>query len=394
MLIPRAAELEKWSVIACDQFTSERGYWDSVRAFVGTEPSTLDLIVPEAYLNDAPALDMASGTNVAMDKYLDGGVFERYPVSFVYVERETSKGVRHEVVGMIDLEAYDFTIGSSSPVRASERTVAERLPARMLIREGARLELPHTIVLIDDAERKVIEPLAAEKSAMQKLYDFRLMEGGGRIAGWRICGEAAERLTAKFDALASMSPAYVIGDGNHSMAAAKELWNRIKLGLTDEERKTHPARFFLCEVVNVYDGGVAFEPIHRIIFGCEPDKLIETVREKLEIPGGREVTLAVNGERRGTVRLRGRSFGNTVEALQDMLDEYAADYDCTVDYIHDDASLLKLTEEEGSVGFLMPVMDKSELFDTVRREGLWPKKSFSIGCARDKRYYLEAREIR
>lgn len=365
-----------------------------MRAFAGDAPSALNLIVPEAYLSDAPALDMAAETNVAMDKYLDGGVFETLPKSFVYVERETSKGVRRGVVGMIDLEAYDFTRGTSAPVRASERTVAERLPARMLIREGAKLELPHTIVLIDDAERKIIEPLAHEKAKLPKLYDFELMEGGGRIAGWRISGEAAEKLQAKFDSLASMSPAYVIGDGNHSMAAAKELWNRIRLTLTEDERREHPARFFLCEVVNVYDEGVAFEPIHRIVFGCDPDKLVETVREKLEVADGREIVLAVGGEKRGSVRVRGRSFGKMVEALQEMLDEYAADYDCSVDYIHDEASLLKLTCEEGSVGFLMPVMDKSELFDTVRREGLWPKKSFSIGCARDKRYYLEARLIK
>lgn len=385
--------MEKWSVIACDQFTSEREYWDRVGERVGTEPSTLRMIMPEAYLNDVPALDMAETTNRAMAEYLDGGVFERLPASFVYVERHTSKGVRHGVVGMIDLEAYDFTYGSKSPVRASERTVAERLPARMLIREKARLELPHTIVLIDDPEKLVIEPLRKIKDSFRKLYDFELMEGGGRIEGRLIEGEAALELEESFRVLSERELSYVIGDGNHSMAAAKELWNKIKTGLTEAEAETHPARFFLCEVVNVYDEGIVFEPIHRIVFNVDPDKLIELVKEKLEIPGGREVVLCSGGKKRGSVYLRGRSFGNMVEALQDILDEYASVYEGTVDYIHDEESLLKLTEEEGSVGFLMPVIGKEDLFATVMREGLWPKKSFSVGSARDKRYYLEAREI-
>lgn len=394
ILVPEGLDMEAWSVIACDQFTSEPEYWDRVKARTEGIPSTFHMIMPEAYLNEVPAVHMAQMTSEAMERYLNGEVFRTLPQSYIYVEREVTGGaIRRGIVGMLDLEAYDFLRGSETPVRASERTVAERLPARTLIREGAALELPHTLVLIDDPERNIIEPLTDEEKG-EPLYDFDLMEGGGHIKGWQIAGERAERLEKAFDKLTERELAYVIGDGNHSLAAAKELWNKIRAGLTEEERETHPARFALCEVENVYDEGVVFEPIHRIIFNAEPEKLLELMRHKLESPEGRAVVPVVGGERREAIHVRGRSFGAMIDAMQDVLEEYESDYECLIDYIHDDESLISLTSEEGAVGFMMPVMDKSELFNTVLKHGVFPKKSFSIGHAKDKRYYLECRRIK
>ena len=394
ILLPRDADMRKWSVIACDQFTSERDYWDRVREETEGSPTTLSMIIPEAYLNDGPALESAAGTCRAMKDYLDAGVFRTLESSYIYVEREVTGGVRHGIVGAIDLEAYDFTPSSKSPVRASERTVEERLPPRMLIREAAQLELPHILVLIDDPEMRVIEPLAKRTAELEKVYDFDLMEGGGHITGYRISGEEEERLTEAFGALAEKELQYVVGDGNHSLAAAKELWNRVRLTLSDEERENHPARFALVEVNNVYDEGVRFEPIHRVVFNIDPAKLIETLHEKIEQPDGREIACVAGGRIVDTVRVRGKSFGRMVDTLEETLEEFAAAGDGTVDYIHDEEAVMRLTAEEGSAGFLLPAMDKADLFRTVEHDGVFPKKSFSIGHAKDKRYYLECRKIK
>lgn len=393
ILIPKSADLSVWSVIACDQFTSEREYWDRVREKVGTSPSTLNMIVPEAHLNDEPPLDAARRANEAMEEYLEGGLFTVLRDSYIYVEREVSEGVRRGVVGMIDLEAYNFQYGAKTPVRSSERTVAERLPARMLVRDEAALELPHSLLLIDDEAKTVIEPLAKESERLPVVYDFRLMEGGGRITGRLVAGEDADALRARFDAL-SGDPKFIVGDGNHSLAAAKELWNKLSASLSPEEAANHPARFALCEVNNVYDPGVKLHPIHRIMFGVDPRRLMEEMYEKLQSPDGREVTLVIGGEKVGRLRLRGKSFGRMVDIMQDVLEEFESDYEGTLDYIHDGESLIRLTETEESLGILMPTIEKKDLFETVARDGVFPKKSFSIGHARDKRYYLECRKIK
>lgn len=393
ILIPEVSDMRAWSVIACDQFTSEREYWDRVRRIVGEEPSTLNMIVPEAHLNDEPALDAARRANAAMEEYIERDVFTALRDAYIYVEREVSGGVRRGVVGMVDLEHYNFQYGAKTPVRASERTVAERLPARMLIRDSAVLELPHSLLLIDDKERSVIEPLSEKKNSLNKIYDFDLMEGGGHICGWLIQNENAELLREKFDALEG-DIKFIVGDGNHSLAAAKELWNKIKLTLTPEEQINHPARFALCEVNNVYDDGIRFEPIHRIMFGVDPWKLYDLMREKLESPEGREITVVIGGKRIGKMRLKGKSFGKMVDIMQDVLEEYESVYEGTLDYIHDEDSLINLTLSEESLGILMPTIEKSDLFESVAQFGVFPKKSFSIGHARDKRYYLECRRIK
>ena len=394
ILLPATGDLTDWSVIACDQFTSERDYWDRVDRRVADKLSTYHMILPEAYLNDVNPLDMARSANAVMRSCLEANVFEDLPRSFVYVERHVTGGVRRGLVGALDLDAYDYSPASASPVRASERTVADRLPPRMKIRENAPLELPHIMVLIDDPALTVVEPLHARTHAMRKLYDFELMEGGGRIAGFQVAGEDLENVERALEALAQRDVQIVIGDGNHSLAAAKELWNRTKAGLTPEEAARHPARYALVELNNVYDPGVIFQPIHRVVFGVDVEKFLEVAVQKLQVPDGRELEIAVGGKKAGTIRVRGRSFGGMIEVLQSFIEEYAAMTGGEVDYIHDEESLLKLTEEPGTVGFLLPAMDKAELFKTVISDGVFPKKSFSIGHARDKRYYLECRKIK
>ncbi len=395
ILLPRTSDLQDWSVIACDQFTSEPEYWDRVDRRVADKLSTYHMILPEAYLGSVSPLAMAERVNAAMASCLEAEVFEVLHNSYVYVERHVTGGIRRGLVGALDLDAYDYSPASTSPVRASERTVADRLPPRMKIREHAPLELPHTMVLIDDPDRSVVEPLRSRTHSMRRLYDFDLMEGGGHITGWQVSGEEAKRVDEALAVIALRDVQIVIGDGNHSLAAAKELWNELKPTLTPEERERHPARYSLVELGNVYDPGIIFQPIHRVIFGVDTGKLLEVMTEKLSFPEGREIEYAVGGRVAGKMRIRGRSFGGMIELLQSFLEEYAAMSDGgEVDYIHDRESLLKLTAQPDTFGILLPAMDKDELFKTVINDGVFPKKSFSIGHARDKRYYLECRKIR
>ncbi len=394
ILVPSGIDMENWSVVACDQFTSERDYWLDVEARTRGCFSTYHMILPEAFLREKSVMDAADECRRAMESYLADGIFQTLRDSFVYVERKVSGGVRRGIVGAIDLEAYDFRPGSTSKIRASERTVMERLPARMLLRENAPLELPHAMVLIDDPDGTVIEPLRGRVGSMRKLYDFELMSGGGHIRGYQVDEKSKEDVLAALGAIGERDLAIVTGDGNHSLAAAKELWERTKQGLTESEAAVHPARYALAELNNVYDPAVEFQPIHRVAFNTDPAKLLEMVREKLGGDGGHRIEVMTKGRVSDTVTVRGRNFGQMLDRLQGVIEEYVAMTDGSVDYIHDREAVTRLTMEPGSVGFLMPAMDKSELFRTVASEGVFPKKSFSIGHARDKRYYLECRRIK
>lgn len=393
ILIPATAAMNDWSVIACDQFTSEREYWDRVSERTAGKLSTFHMVLPEAYLNDVPLKDMAAATNSVMDSYLAADAFETVKNSFIYVERSVSGGVRHGLVGAIDLDMYDYSAGSKAPVRASEKTVIERLPARVTIREGASLELPHVMVLIDDAKKSVIEPLRKKTGSMRKLYDFELMEDGGHIKGYQVEGKLLRSVESALESLAEREVQMVIGDGNHSLAAAKELWERLKKTLSPDELKDHPARYALVELNNVYDEGVRFEPIHRVVFNVCPKKLTDVIKEKLGSADGRSIVCVSDGKRE-EIKIRGRSFGKMIELLEDVLEEYAALCGGVIDYIHDEEAVTRLTAGEGSIGILLPAMDKADLFCTVISDGVFPKKSFSIGHARDKRYYLECRKIK
>ena len=392
ILIPADADMEKWSVVACDQYSSEPEYWDRVNDFVGDAPSTLRLITPEAYLERLSAAAESARISGVMREYLDGGVFKKYQDAFVYVERTQLDGsVRRGLVGKLDLEQYDYTPGSGKAVAASERTVVSRLPVRIEIRKNALIELPHVMVFFSDEQKTVLESIDAKKHELKKLYDFDLMENGGNIRGWLVNGESAREAMRALAVSGGDGAKLVIGDGNHSLAAAKEYWNGIKPSLSPEERETHPARFALVEINNVYDDSIKFEPIHRAVFGIEPKKLIESLKSAFG-GGDTRVNYVAAGER-GEIALPSMRFGDMIAALQDALEKFTAENGGSIDYIHGDDAAETMGLRCDCAAFLLPCMGKSELFATVAEGKVFPKKSFSVGLSPEKRYYLECRKI-
>lgn len=393
ILLPKK-DPEIWAVIACDQFSSERDYWDRVAERVGDSPSTLYMVVPEVYLDGISMEEASLSRNQKMNEYVNGDVFRELDNSFIYVEREITGGiVRRGLVGKIDLEAYDYLPGTAPAARASEKTVVDRLPPRIRVRRGACLEMPHVLVLIDDEKETVIEPLTKIKDSLETVYDFDLMEDGGKIRGYRVSGEQAKKTIEAIDTLGSRDVQFVIGDGNHSLAAAKDCWREIKKTLSEEESLTHPARYALVELCNVYDEGIVFEPIHRIVFDCDPEKVLAELHREAGSDDGRDLEVIANGKR-DILRVKNESLGALIAAVQKVLDRVHDAGEGVVDYIHDEKALLKLSEKENSLAIFLPKMNKSDLFKTVERSGVFPKKSFSIGHARDKRYYLECRKIK
>jgi hypothetical protein len=388
--------MTKWSVIACDQFSSEPEYWSRVDCAVGAEPSTLRLIVPEAYLDRVDTVKSAEDISARMLEYQSRGLFRKLESSYVYVERTISDGrVRRGLVGMLDLEAYDYAQGAKTLIRASERTIVSRLPARIDIRRQAPLELPHIMALIDDRECRVIEPLAAKKAQFEQVYNFSLLEDGGSISGWRVSGGHRDAIAEALGSLAHKSGVQIIiGDGNHSLAAAKTYWDELKKDLDSSGRESHPARFALVELNNVYDPAVSFEAIHRVVFKTDPEKLVEEMKRALPLKDDGYPLQWVTAKSRGALTVGAGSIGSFIELLQTFLDGFVAMTGCGIDYIHGDDSVEQLAAQKDCVGFLFPTMDKSEFFATVAGGALFPKKSFSIGHARDKRYYLECRAIR
>lgn len=408
ILLPNDADMGLWSVIACDQYTSQPEYWDSVDKKVGEAPSTLRLILPEAYLEIKDNLSETEKINKTMKEYLDSGVFKTIENSYIFVERElTVNETRRGIVGLIDLEEYDYRADSVSPIHATEGTVESRLPPRVKIREGACLELPHIVVFIDDPENKVFGSIEEGK----KLYDFNLMDGGGHITGTRICGEAAERVQnalselcdpeylEKRYALNGKPPVIIaMGDGNHSLATARLCWERIREELNPEERKKHPARYSLAELVNIHDASIVFEPIHRVIFETDPKSFFDEAASYFkgvsrEGKTAHKITLACGTETE-EITVAGLTIGNLISAAQQFCLEYIKAHGGKLDYIHDDDTALEMSSRAGCAGLLLPAMDKNELFPSIMDSGVFPAKSFSIGPARDKRYYLECRKIK
>ena len=382
-----------WPVIACDQYSSDKGYWAEIDRQVGTDPSTLRMIIPEAYLDEIDMQKEADARSAAMKAYLDAGVFRTYKNAFVYVERQvTGDKLRRGLVGVIDLEAYDYTRGTTAPIRASENTIVSRLPPRVKVRRSAPLELPHVMVLIDDADKTLIEPIAQRKYSMPLAYDLNLLGGGGHVSGWLVIGQEARKVQEIWDTFAARDIQIVIGDGNHSLAAAKAWWDELKQTLAPAARESHPARYALVEMNNVYDTGIDFEPIHRVVFDTQPEKLLAALESAAGAPDGRRLRW-VSGGQEGEIALRGESLGGFIAAFQETLDTYLAENPGTVDYIHDDAAALDFARRSGAIAFIMPQIEKEELFKTVENDGVFPKKSFSIGHAKDKRYYLECRRI-
>ncbi len=404
ILFPKVDDLSKWAVIACDQFTSQPEYWARVRANAGGAPSTVNLILPEAELNGPDEAALTAKINHTMTAYLEQGLFRVCPRSFVYVERTLESGaVRQGLVGMVDLDAYDYSPGSTSPIRATEKTVVERIPPRMRVRRDAPLELPHILLLCDDDEKVLIEPIAARKDNLPKLYEFDLMEDGGHIAGWLVDGVEAEafeaRLTAysaacgkKYEGLSGAPVVFAVGDGNHSLATAKACYEERKAAHPGEDLSRHPARYALVELENIHAPAQVFTPIHRVVANTDPKALLEALRAEACAEGGFPVEWYAK-DASGTVYLDRSRSQLAVGALQSFLDGYLKTRPGEIDYIHGDEDLKQLARRDGSIGFLLPAMEKSQLFRGVVADGILPRKTFSMGHAREKRYYLEGRSI-
>ncbi len=398
----------KWAALACDQYTSEPEYWKEAKKVVGDAPSTLNITLQEVYLSETE--ERIPEINGRMKEYL-GSFLNNNPDSIIYLERKQSDGrIRHGIIGMIDLEAYDYKKGSSSMIRATEGTVLSRIPPRVKIRRDAVLEAPHVLLLIDDPKKTVIEPLYENKKGLSKAYEFDLMLKGGHVSGYFADENEKNRIFASLDLLASnenmksrygkdgLAPLlFAVGDGNHSLATAKACYEELKEKIGAEEALAHPSRYALCEIVNLHDEALSFEPIYRVVFGADPYALMDEFKkyaEALSGEGNTQKVTAVIGSTDEEIVIPHPEAQLTVGTLQAFLDEYVKLHpDVEVDYIHGVESLRTLAKKENAIGFLFDGMEKDELFKTVIFDGALPRKTFSMGHADDKRYYLECRKI-
>ena len=403
ILIPKDVEMEKWAVIACDQFTSQPEYWERVEETVGEAPSSLKLIFPEAKLGEESA-DTVSKIRENMEKYLTEGVFEEYQKAFVYVERTLLDGsIRKGVVGAINLDEYDYTAHSMSGIRATEKTVVERIPPRKVIRENAVLELPHILLFSDDEQDLMCGYLESVKETLPVVYDFDLMEEGGHITGRLVNGEAADAFYEKMELYgdfiqqkygdAKKTPMmFAVADGNHSLATAKACCEDIRLKNQGENLLNHPARYALVEMVNIHDEAQKFEPIHRIVKNVDVNAILGALILDSCAEGGYPIKW-YSGKKQGTIYLDPEKGQLPIGILQNFLDDYLSLHLGTIDYIHGEDVLKKLAEEANSIGFELPVIDKNKFFRGIIEDGVFPRKTFSTGHAQEKRYYLEARKI-
>lgn len=424
LLMPREGiDLSKWAVIACDQYTSQPDYWNNADAIVGDAPSTLRLTLPEVYLEQPDVKERTAKIQDAMLRYQQDGTLTEYEPGMMLVERTTKSGTRRGVVLSFDLEAYDYQTGSQSLIRPTEKTVVERIPPRLAVREGASLELPHIMLLIDDPDRKVIEPLFADKDAFRKAYDTDLMLDGGHLSGWFVPeGKETAALIERLNGLADPETfnkkygltgehavlPYAVGDGNHSMATAKANWERIKQDLSEEERQDHPARFVLAEVVNIHDDSLEIEGIHRVLFHIHPREVFQAADDFFRLHGG----MAYCGDPKSAPSTNVQSFpcmfhgeqvtlcivdspwALPVATLQNFLDDFLEKNPKShIDYIHGADVVRELSQDARNMGFLLPDPAKEDLFRGVILDGVLPRKTFSMGEAQEKRYYMEARKI-
>ncbi|EOQ37368.1 DUF1015 domain-containing protein [Butyricicoccus pullicaecorum] len=424
LLMPREGiDLSKWAVIACDQYTSQPDYWNNADTIVGDAPSTLRLTLPEVYLEQPDVKERTAKIQDAMQRYQQDGTLTEYEPGMMLVERTTKSGTRRGVVLSFDLEAYDYQAGSQSLIRPTEKTVVERIPPRLAVREGASLELPHIMLLIDDPDRKVIEPLFADKDAFRKAYDTDLMLDGGHLSGWFVPeGKETAALIERLNGLADSETfnkkygltgehavlPYAVGDGNHSMATAKANWERIKQDLSEEERQDHPARFVLAEVVNIHDDSLEIEGIHRVLFHIHPREVFQAADEFFRLHGG----MAYCGDPKSAPSTNVQSFpcmfhgeqvtlcivdspwALPVATLQNFLDDFLEKNPKShIDYIHGADVVRELSQDARNMGFLLPDPAKEDLFRGVILDGVLPRKTFSMGEAQEKRYYMEARKI-
>ena len=417
ILLPREdIPLEKWGCVACDQFTSDRAYWERADAAVGSCPSTLRLILPEVFLGDKDTAQRVERIHAAMDAY-SRDVLTRAVDGFVYVERTEQSGrVRQGLVGKIDLEAYSYEKGSRPAIRPSERTVTERIPPRMTVRRGAALETPHVMMLADDPGCTLIEPVAAHKAELPKVYEGELMLGGGHIAGWAVEDPALiaqiehaldvlgsqEEFDKKYPDATRRDPlTLAVGDGNHSLATAKACWEELKKTLTPEQAENHPARWCLAEVCNVHSPAIEIEPIHRVLFNVDCATVLLSL---ITWSDSNMAGCCFGGSKKQPFTLAGPHMANvlsfedptaplTVGTIDEFIEYYLEHHrEARVDYVHDEPAVRALCKK-GAVAFLMPPFAKSDLFKGVVMGGVLPRKTFSMGHAEEKRYYIECRKI-
>ena len=419
ILLPeKTVKMRTCSVIACDQYTSDPEYWEDVEQMIGGNPSTLSMILPEVYLDEEDVEDRLDRIHESMNNYLQQGIFREYRDAMIYVERIDSRGyLRGGLVGAIDLEYYDFREGTQTEVRATEATVPGRLPPRVHIRERALLELPHIMMLIDDDDERVIEPIRARVGDLEKIYDFELMMGGGHLKGYLLDDQEKERVLKSLDRLADRDRylrkygveqsdplIYAMGDGNHSLASAKVFYEQLKENNPDKDFSCHPARYALVEIMNLHSPALEFEAIHRIAKRVDREHLIRDLTDFLDLTEveeerlasheeGEQVFAVVRSGRLQTFRVGKPVSELTVGSLQTFLDDWTGEHGGKIDYIHGEDSVRRLAQKEDIVGFLLPVMGKEELFPAVIADGVLPRKTFSMGPAKDKRYYTECRKI-
>ncbi len=378
ILLPKK-DFDKWATVACDQYTSQRDYWEKAYETVADAPSALKITLPEVYLNDADVSDRIKNINSTMEEYINGGIFNEYKDAMIFVERRLKDGrTRKGIVGKIDLEAYDYSVGSTSLVRATEGTVLSRIPPRVEIRKDAPIELPHIMVLIDDVENEVVP----NEPDGQILYDTPLMLGGGSIRGSLMSEKAINKaITALEKQMESRELLFAMGDGNHSLATAKACYERDK---------SNPlARYALVEIVNIHDPALDFEPIYRVVFGVDTEKMLNEAKKYFDGNTENKVVTVVNG-----VDDEFCVNGLTAGVLQEFIDKYIEANGGEVDYIHGENDLRELCTREDAIGFLFDGIKKSELFPYVEKHGALPRKTFSMGEAYDKRYYMECRRIK
>lgn len=394
ILLPNVAEHEKWAVVSCDQFTSQRDYWQALENFVGDAPSTLKLIFPEVYLEDEDGEERTAKINATMKEYLDGNVFYTLKDSFILVKRDTEERSRLGLIVAIDLEDYSYNYPTEAPLRATEGVVKDRIPPRLKIRKDAPIELPHILIVMDDRKGRVIEDLYDNCANYDKLYDFDLNMNGGHLTGYRVDKqEVFDRLALykkDIDGLYGVDTDFslAVGDGNHSLATAQAHWNQIKATLSDDERQCHPARFALCELENLHDNGIVFEPIHRVVFGVDKDDFVKALESglrgagTLEIMDGNSKTIPCNP-----------IGAECIAEVQAVIDDYIKSKGGVVDYIHGLGHLKAVAEEKDGVAIVMPTIKKEELFQYVVDHGNLCRKAFSMGEAEEKRYYYECHKI-
>lgn len=426
--------LNKWAVVACDQFTAQPEYWEDVSTLVGDSPSALKLILPEVYLEKSDLESRIDTINSTMEQYLRKGILKNRGSGFVYVKRIVpGLPPRKGLLAALDLEKYDYREGAKALIRPTEGTVVDRLPPRVKIRSNAYIELPHILVLFDDEDECVIEPLDSLTAQMEKLYEFELMKEGGSISGYMVRDKSIlEQIYYGLSKLADRESfrekhqvksdgdilMYAVGDGNHSLAAAKSHWENLKTSNPGID-KHHPARYALVELLNIHDKGIIFEPIHRVVFNTQPrqllDSLVEWFRnrgtarykifssiEQLDdfinnspAPAGSHLIRFICKEGHGCIWVDSPEHQLAVGTLQAFLDSYlSSNKTAKVDYIHGEDVATHLGSQDNNIGFFLPSMDKSDFFKTIIKDGVLPRKTFSMGEASGKRYYIEARLIR